>query len=63
MFSFGNPQYLFLLLLVPVVLGLFLLSRHARTKKLKKYGNLLILQQQMPTASRYNSSEMRIQGV
>ena len=48
MFSFGNPQYLFLLLLVPVVLGLFLLSRHARTKKLKKYGNLLILQQQMP---------------
>ena len=53
MFSFGNPQYLFLLLLVPVVLGLFLLSRHARTKKLKKYGNLLILQQQMPTASRY----------
>ena len=53
MFSFGNPQYLFLLLFVPVVLGLFLLSRHARTKKLKKYGNLLILQQQMPTASRY----------
>lgn len=53
MFSFGNPKILFLLFLLPVVFGLFMLSRIAREKKLKKFGNLEVLQGQMPDASRY----------
>lgn len=53
MFSFGNPKILFLLFLLPVIFGLFMLSRIAREKKLKKFGNLEVLQGQMPDASRY----------
>ncbi len=53
MFSFGNPKILFLLFLLPVIFGLFMLSRLAREKKLKRFGNLEVLQGQMPDASRY----------
>ena len=53
MFSFGNPQILFLLLLIPAMFGLFLLARKARTKKLKRYGRLDVVLGQIPDASRY----------
>lgn len=53
MFSFANPGLLYLLLLVPVMVGLFLLARMARKRKLEKYGNLSILAPLMPDASVY----------
>lgn len=53
MFSFGYPKLLFLLFLLPVVFGLFLLARRAREKKLKKFGNVAVLQSQMPEVSSY----------
>lgn len=53
MFSFGYPALLLLLLAIPVVFGLFLLSRKARERKLKKYGNLAVLGLQMPDVSKY----------
>ncbi len=53
MFSFANPEYLYLLFLLPVLFGIFLLSRIARKKKLQKYGNISVLEGQMPDVSKY----------
>ena len=53
MISFANPQYLYLLLIIPVIVLLFLASRHARKKKLKKFGRIDVLQDQMPDVSKY----------
>lgn len=53
MFSFANPEYLYLLMLIPVIFGLFLLSRMIRAKNIKKYGNPALLEAQMPDVSKY----------
>ncbi len=53
MFSFANPEYLYLLILIPVIFGLFLLSRMIRAKNIKKYGNPALLEAQMPDVSKY----------
>lgn len=53
MFSFANPEYLYLLILIPVIFGLFLLSRMIRTKNIRKYGNPALLEAQMPDVSKY----------
>ena len=53
MFSFGNPIFLVLLAAIPLLLGLFVLTRRAREKKLKKFGKPVVLQMQMPDASKY----------
>ena len=53
MFIFANPEYLYLLILIPVILGLFLLSRMIRAKNIKKYGNPALLEAQMPDVSKY----------
>lgn len=53
MFSFGNPKILFLLFLILVFFGLFVLARKAREKKLKRWGRLEVVSNQMPDASHY----------
>ncbi len=53
MFSFANPQLLYLLLLVPIIVGLFLLARNAWKRKLQRYGKMEILMALMPDASKY----------
>lgn len=53
MFSFANPQYLYLLLLLPLVAAAFLLSRRARLRSLKRYGRPEQVEQLMPDVSRY----------
>lgn len=53
MFSFANPEYLYLLILIPVIFCLFLLSRMIRAKNIKKYGNPALLEAQMPDVSKY----------
>lgn len=53
MFSFANPEYLYLLILIPVIFGHFLLSRMIRAKNIKKYGNPALLEAQMPDVSKY----------
>lgn len=53
MFSFGYPQLLILLLLLPILFGLYVLTRKARNKKLKQFGQLPVLNLQMPEVSRY----------
>lgn len=53
MFSFAHPTLLYLLLLVPAIIGLFLLARFARKRKIQRYGRPGVLQALMPDASRY----------
>lgn len=53
MFSFGNPQLLYLLFLLPAVALLFFFARMARRKKLARYGKSRNLEPLMPEASRY----------
>lgn len=53
MFSFANPYLLYLLFLLPLVALLFLGSQWSRKRKLKRFGQLSVLQHLMPDASRY----------
>lgn len=53
MFSFANPQYLYLLLLLPVVAALFVLARRARRRKLRGFGQQAQASGLMPQASAY----------
>lgn len=51
MFGFANPEFLFLLLLLPVVAGLYLLARYARKRNLAKYGKEKQVNELMPDVS------------
>lgn len=53
MFSFANPGYLYLLLLLPVIAGAHLLARKARKNKLARYGKLQVIGDLMPDVSPY----------
>lgn len=53
MFSFAYPQYLYLLLLLPAVAGLFLLARKARARDLNTFGRRDQVDRLMPDASPY----------
>ena len=51
MFRFAHPEFLFLLLLIPLLAGVFIYSNIIKTRKIKKFGNPEILQQLMPNVS------------
>lgn len=51
--SFAHPNILYLLLLVPVLFGLFYLARIARRNKLRRFGRADVLASLMPDASTY----------
>lgn len=53
MITFVNPQYLYLLLVLPVFAALWLLARMARKKKLRRFGRPEVIAALMPEASRY----------
>lgn len=53
MFSFAYPGFLYFLLLIPFFIGLYALSRYARYRKLKKFGNIDVLDPLMPDVSPY----------
>lgn len=53
MFSFANPKALYLLFLIPIILGIFILARRARIKKLKAFGSHTLQNQLMPEVSPY----------
>ena len=54
MFSFANPEYLYLLLLIPVLVALYIFARVSRVKNLNKFGRVNILASLMPDVSKYN---------
>jgi len=52
MFRFGNPEYLYLLLLVPVLGVLFGLAQYNKKKALARFGDLSVIEQLMPFVSK-----------
>jgi Ca-activated chloride channel family protein len=48
MFRFGHPEYLYLLLLLPVFLLLFLYAMYIKKRNLKRLGNMKIIKGLMP---------------
>lgn len=53
MISFAYPHLLYLLLLLPAVVGLFLLARYSRRRKLMRYGRPEVIESLMPEVSKY----------
>lgn len=51
MFRFAHPEYLYVLLIVPVLIGMFYYSVYKRSQRLKKIGDKQLLSQLMPEAS------------
>ena len=53
MFRFANPDILYLLLLLPLIVALYLYSNHRRRQNIRKYGDPSLLKELMPTISKY----------
>lgn len=53
MFRFGEPLYLYLLILLPFLVAFYLYSNHRRRKKIRQYGDPELLAQLMPDVSKY----------
>ncbi|MDE5774239.1 MAG: VWA domain-containing protein [Muribaculaceae bacterium] len=51
--SFAYPYILFLLLGIPIYIGLYLFARFSRRRRLNKFGRPEVLQQMMPDVSPY----------
>lgn len=51
MFRFANPQYLWLLLAIPVLVVLFGLAAHGRSRRLARFGHPALLEELMPEVS------------
>ena len=53
MLSFANPEFLYLLLLVPVLVAMYIFARVSRIKNLKRFGHIKVLSALMPDVSKY----------
>lgn len=53
MFRFENPIYLWLLLIIPVLVVIWLIGSRQRRKKLRRFGDLSLLKSLMPDVSAY----------
>ena len=51
MFRFADPNYLYLLLFIPLLLVLYIYSNKQRKERIKRYGDLDLLQELMPNVS------------
>lgn len=51
MFRFAEPQYLYLLVLLPILVVIFIVYRRAQRKRLARFGDMEIIRQLMPEAS------------
>lgn len=52
MFRFGNPEYLYLLIIIPALIILFFVSEYYKKQALKKFGDINILEELMPLVSK-----------
>lgn len=53
MFRFGEPLYLYLLIVVPILAAFYFYSNYRRRRRLKEYGDMELLKQLMPEVSKY----------
>ena len=51
MFRFSHPEFLFLLLLIPVLIAVFIYTNILKNRNLKKFGNPELIAQLMPNVS------------
>ncbi len=51
MFRFAHPEYFFLLIVVPVLIGTFLYTQALKKRRLKKFGDPELLAELMPNVS------------
>ncbi len=51
MFRFAHPEYLFLLLLIPLLIVVFIYTGIQKRRNLKQFGNVDLLAQLMPNVS------------
>ena len=51
MFRFANPQYLYLLILIPIFILVYFFMRRQRTRRLKEFGDMALLAGLMPDVS------------
>mgnify|MGYP006912487780 CR=1 FL=1 len=60
MFRFGEPTYLYLLLLLPFLAAFYLYSNYKRRKNIRRFGDPTLLAQLMPDVSKYRPDVLRI---
>ena len=53
MFRFADPNFLYLLILLPFLVALYLYSNYHRRQNIRKYGDPALLKGLMPTISKY----------
>ena len=53
MFRFGEPLYLYLLIVLPVLAAVYFYSNYRRRKRLRLYGDPQLLKELMPDVSKY----------
>ncbi len=53
LFQFKNPEYFWLLLIIPLVILLYLVSQYYKKKKLKKLGDINLILKLSPNYSKY----------
>jgi Ca-activated chloride channel family protein len=51
MFRFANPEYLYLLVLIPIVFGIYFISTLLKKRRLSEFGNTQLIKQLMPGVS------------
>jgi len=52
MFRFGNPEYLYLLILIPILMLIFGLGQYYKKLALRKFGEMSVIEQLMPYISK-----------
>ncbi len=60
MFRFANVEFLYLLLLIPLLVAIYALAAHRRRRLVERFGNLEIMRTLMPDFSR---GRLRLKGV
>lgn len=53
MFRFESPYFLYLLIIIPVLIVIFIISEYVKTKRIKKFGDPELMKFLMPNATRY----------
>jgi tetratricopeptide (TPR) repeat protein len=53
MLRFAHPEYLYAFLILPLLISIYIWSRQARKRSLRKLGNPELIQQLMPSAGKY----------
>ncbi len=51
--KFANPEYLYLLISIPVLLAIYIYSEYRKKRNLRRYGDTELLKNLMPDASQY----------